>query len=156
MGGQTRPMNYQYLGSPKKGLYPKGLSTMNHQLLDSQGPILGMTPTQALITIQTMADHSQKWHDGTTSRNIRSSSSNVGLAALVNKLDNDSFYSTHLYSNPNTDPSRMPLTKAKGQIPQKDKIHKIESMIKRFRKRYSRVVCPNEAAIESNPGLMRN
>ncbi|GJT84462.1 retrotransposon protein, putative, ty1-copia subclass [Tanacetum coccineum] len=45
----------------------------------------------------------------------------------------------------------MPLTKAKGQIPQKDKIHKKESIIKRFRKRYSRVVCPNEAAIESNP-----
>ncbi|GKF11793.1 reverse transcriptase domain-containing protein, partial [Tanacetum coccineum] len=31
----------------------------------------------------------------------------------------DSRYSTHLYSNPNTDPDRMPLTKAKGQIPQK-------------------------------------
>ncbi|GKC87420.1 hypothetical protein Tco_1148069 [Tanacetum coccineum] len=35
-----------------------------------------------------MADHSQKWHDGTTSRNIRSSNRNDGLAALVNKLDN--------------------------------------------------------------------
>ncbi|GJS81205.1 hypothetical protein Tco_0747746, partial [Tanacetum coccineum] len=35
-----------------------------------------------------MADHSQKWHDGTTCRNIRSISSNNGLAALVNKLDN--------------------------------------------------------------------
>ncbi|GJZ69342.1 hypothetical protein Tco_0632892 [Tanacetum coccineum] len=35
-----------------------------------------------------MANHSQKWHDGTISRNIRSSSSNDGLAALVNKLDN--------------------------------------------------------------------
>ncbi|GJT05563.1 reverse transcriptase domain-containing protein [Tanacetum coccineum] len=34
-----------------------------------------------------MADHSQKWHDGTTSRNIGSSSSNDRLAALVNKLD---------------------------------------------------------------------
>ncbi|GJS61308.1 hypothetical protein Tco_0656092 [Tanacetum coccineum] len=33
-------------------------------------------------------DHSQKWHDGTTSRIIRSSSSNDGLAALVNKLGN--------------------------------------------------------------------
>ncbi|GJU70856.1 hypothetical protein Tco_1262261 [Tanacetum coccineum] len=59
MGGQTRPKNYQYLGSPQKVLYPK-----------------------------TMADHSQKWHDRTTSRNIGSSSSNDGLAALVNKLDN--------------------------------------------------------------------
>ncbi|GKB69503.1 hypothetical protein Tco_0930915 [Tanacetum coccineum] len=35
-----------------------------------------------------MADHSQKWHGGTTSMNIRSSSSKDGLAALVNKLDN--------------------------------------------------------------------
>ncbi|GKF32054.1 hypothetical protein Tco_0101852 [Tanacetum coccineum] len=30
-----------------------------------------------------MADHSQKWHDGTTSRNIGSSSSNDGLVALA-------------------------------------------------------------------------
>ncbi|GJU48549.1 zinc knuckle CX2CX4HX4C containing protein [Tanacetum coccineum] len=72
----------------KVNIFYKGLSTMNRQLLDSQGPIPGMTPAQALTAIQTMADHSQKWHDGTTSRNIRSSSSNDGLAALVNKLDN--------------------------------------------------------------------
>ncbi|GJT65641.1 zinc knuckle CX2CX4HX4C containing protein [Tanacetum coccineum] len=47
-----------------------------------------MRPAEALTAIQTMADHSQKWHDGTTSRNIGSSSSKDGLAALVNKLDN--------------------------------------------------------------------
>ncbi|GJS46626.1 hypothetical protein Tco_0596747 [Tanacetum coccineum] len=47
-----------------------------------------MRPAEALTAIQTMADHSQKWHDGTTSRNIESSSSKAGLAALVNKLDN--------------------------------------------------------------------
>ncbi|GKB98389.1 putative nucleotidyltransferase, ribonuclease H [Tanacetum coccineum] len=35
-----------------------------------------------------MVDHSQKWHNGTTSRNIGSNSSKDGLAALVNKLDN--------------------------------------------------------------------
>ncbi|GKC57750.1 hypothetical protein Tco_1085348 [Tanacetum coccineum] len=35
-----------------------------------------------------MADHSQKWHDERTSMNIGSSSSNDGLVALVNKLDN--------------------------------------------------------------------
>ncbi|GJS21574.1 hypothetical protein Tco_0450206 [Tanacetum coccineum] len=63
-------------------------STMNHQLLDSQGPIPGMRPAQAITAIHTMADYSQKWHNGTTSRNIRSSSSMDGLAALVNKLDN--------------------------------------------------------------------
>ncbi|GJT81428.1 reverse transcriptase domain-containing protein [Tanacetum coccineum] len=53
-----------------------------------KGPIPGMRPAEALTAIQTMADHSKKWHDGTTSRNIRSSSSNDGLDALVNKLDN--------------------------------------------------------------------
>ncbi|GJZ91493.1 hypothetical protein Tco_0663420 [Tanacetum coccineum] len=64
-----------------------GLSTMNCQLLDSQGPIPGMTPTQALTAIQTMADHSQKWHDGTLSRNISSNSNTDGLAAIVSQLD---------------------------------------------------------------------
>ncbi|GJT11408.1 reverse transcriptase domain-containing protein [Tanacetum coccineum] len=53
-----------------------------------KGPIPGMRPVEALTAIQTVADHSQKWHDGTTSRNIRSSSSNDGLVVLVNKLDN--------------------------------------------------------------------
>ncbi|GJY37120.1 hypothetical protein Tco_0422498 [Tanacetum coccineum] len=47
----------------------------------------GMTPVKALTAIQTMAVHSQKWHDGTTKRNIGNSNSNDGLAALVNKLD---------------------------------------------------------------------
>ncbi|GJU44440.1 zinc knuckle CX2CX4HX4C containing protein [Tanacetum coccineum] len=56
--------------------------------IGGNGPIPGMRPAEALTTIQTMADHSQKWHDGTTSRNIESSSSKDGLAALVNKFDN--------------------------------------------------------------------
>ncbi|GJR52367.1 hypothetical protein Tco_1402888 [Tanacetum coccineum] len=47
------------------------------------GSILGMRPADALIIIQTMADHSQKWHDDTTSRNIESSSSKDGPTALV-------------------------------------------------------------------------
>ncbi|GJX20183.1 reverse transcriptase domain-containing protein [Tanacetum coccineum] len=72
----------------KLNIFYKGLSTMNRQLLDSQGPIPGMRPAQALTAIQTMADHSQKWHDGTTGRNIENSSCKDGLAALVNKLDN--------------------------------------------------------------------
>ncbi|GJU19586.1 hypothetical protein Tco_1152928 [Tanacetum coccineum] len=67
----------------KVNIFYKGLSTMNRQLLDSQGPIPGMTLAQALTAIQTMVDHSQKWHDGTTSRNIGSSSSKDGLAAFV-------------------------------------------------------------------------
>ncbi|GJY49134.1 reverse transcriptase domain-containing protein [Tanacetum coccineum] len=50
-----------------------------------KGPIPGMTPTQALMAIQTMADHSQKWHDGSSRRNIDSSTE--GIAAIVSKLD---------------------------------------------------------------------
>ncbi|GJW21578.1 hypothetical protein Tco_0032200 [Tanacetum coccineum] len=63
-------------------------STMNRQLLDSQGPIPGMTPTQALTAIQTMADHTQKWHDRTLSRSLSSSSNTDGLAVIISKLDN--------------------------------------------------------------------
>ncbi|GJY09385.1 hypothetical protein Tco_0377570 [Tanacetum coccineum] len=57
-------------------------------LLDSQGPIPGMTPTQALTAIQTMVDHSQKWHDGTSSKNVSSNSDTDGLVAVISKLDN--------------------------------------------------------------------
>ncbi|GJY55901.1 calcium/proton exchanger [Tanacetum coccineum] len=64
-----------YINSHQKvNIFYKGLSTMNRQLLDSQGPIIGMRPAQALTAIQTMADHSQKWHDGTTSSGESSSS----------------------------------------------------------------------------------
>nr|GEV93172.1 hypothetical protein [Tanacetum cinerariifolium] len=45
----------------------------------SLGPTLRMTPTQALMAIQTIVDHSQKWHDGTSSRNISSISNTYGL-----------------------------------------------------------------------------
>nr|GEW39716.1 DNA-binding pseudobarrel domain-containing protein [Tanacetum cinerariifolium] len=44
-----------------------------------------MTPTQALTAIQTMADHSQNWLDGTSNRNVSSNSNTDGLAAIVNK-----------------------------------------------------------------------
>ncbi|GKD64926.1 hypothetical protein Tco_1307034 [Tanacetum coccineum] len=66
----------------------KWLGTMNRQLLDSHGPIPGMTPAQALIAIQTMADHSQKWHDGSSSRNIENNSNTKEIVAIVSKLDN--------------------------------------------------------------------
>ncbi|GKE55951.1 hypothetical protein Tco_1495136 [Tanacetum coccineum] len=52
-----------------------------------KGPIPGMTPTQALTAIQTMVDHSQKWHDGSSRRIIDSSSNFEGIAAIVSKLD---------------------------------------------------------------------
>nr|GEZ76418.1 hypothetical protein [Tanacetum cinerariifolium] len=46
-----------------------------------------MTPAQALTAIQTMVDHSQKWHDGSSSKNIDSSSNSERIAAIVRKLD---------------------------------------------------------------------
>ncbi|GJZ33625.1 hypothetical protein Tco_0579061, partial [Tanacetum coccineum] len=52
------------------------------------GPIHEMTPTQDLTAIQTMADHSQKWHDRTSSRSISNNSNDDGLVAIVSKLDN--------------------------------------------------------------------
>nr|GEW90167.1 hypothetical protein [Tanacetum cinerariifolium] len=46
-----------------------------------------MTPAQALTIIQTMADHSQKWHGSSYCRNIDSSSNTKGIIAIVSKLD---------------------------------------------------------------------
>nr|GEY53235.1 hypothetical protein [Tanacetum cinerariifolium] len=72
----------------KVNIFYNGLGAMNRQFLDSQGPIPGMTPVQALLAIQTMADHSQKWHDGISSKNIESGINSEGIAAIVNKLEN--------------------------------------------------------------------
>ncbi|GJX52877.1 hypothetical protein Tco_0281246 [Tanacetum coccineum] len=69
-------------------IFYNGLGTMNRQLLDIQRLIPGMKPAQALTAIQTMADHSQKWHDGSSSRKIESSRNSEGIAAIVSKLDN--------------------------------------------------------------------
>ncbi|GJZ28104.1 zinc knuckle CX2CX4HX4C containing protein [Tanacetum coccineum] len=61
---------------------------MNHQLLDSHGSIPGMKPVEGLITIQTMADHSQKWHNGSPSQSVCCSKNSKGMAAITSKLDN--------------------------------------------------------------------
>ncbi|GJW59154.1 hypothetical protein Tco_0105885 [Tanacetum coccineum] len=71
----------------KVNIFYNGLGTMNRQLLDSQGPIPGMTPNQALTAIQTMADHSQKWHDNSSTKSINNENSE-GITCLVNKLEN--------------------------------------------------------------------
>nr|GEX87605.1 hypothetical protein [Tanacetum cinerariifolium] len=71
----------------KVNFFYKGLNIMNLQLLDSRGLIPEMTPTQALTAIQTMVDHSQKWHDETSSRNVSSNNNTDGLTAIISKLD---------------------------------------------------------------------
>ncbi|GKE10080.1 hypothetical protein Tco_1413631 [Tanacetum coccineum] len=70
----------------KVNIFYKGLDTITHQLLDSQGPIPNKTPNQALEAIRTMTDHSHKWHDVSNSRKVSSGSSD-GIAAIANKLD---------------------------------------------------------------------
>ncbi|GKA61404.1 hypothetical protein Tco_0760811 [Tanacetum coccineum] len=80
-------LTYDINSHQKVNIFYNGLGTINHQLLDSQGPIPSMTPAQALTAIQTMADHSQKCHDGSSSRNIDSSNNSEGIAAIINKLD---------------------------------------------------------------------
>ena len=45
-----------------------------------------MTPAQALKAIEDMADNSQKWHDGGSSRSITGNSD--GITLITNKLEN--------------------------------------------------------------------
>nr|GEY69302.1 hypothetical protein [Tanacetum cinerariifolium] len=70
----------------KVNIFYKGLDTMTHQLLDSQRPIANKTPAQALDANQTMADHSQKWHNGSTRRKISNDGSD-GISSITSKLD---------------------------------------------------------------------
>ncbi|GKB49363.1 hypothetical protein Tco_0900116 [Tanacetum coccineum] len=65
------------------------LSLSRENQASGVGPIPGMTPTQALTAIQTIADHSQKWHDGTLSRRLSSISNTNGLAAIDVKSAKD-------------------------------------------------------------------
>ncbi|GJR60757.1 hypothetical protein Tco_1502919 [Tanacetum coccineum] len=70
----------------KVNIFYNGLDTMTRQLLDSHGPIPNKTPSQALTTIQTLADHSQKWHDESTIKRV--SNDNLDrIATIKNKLD---------------------------------------------------------------------
>ncbi|GJR69596.1 hypothetical protein Tco_0015661 [Tanacetum coccineum] len=55
-------------------------------MLNSQGPIHGRTPTRALESIQSMADHSQKWNDRSNNKRTRSGNSD-GIIAITSKLD---------------------------------------------------------------------
>ncbi|GKA70069.1 hypothetical protein Tco_0776133 [Tanacetum coccineum] len=67
----------------KVNIFYKGLDIMTRQVLDSQGTIPNKTPAQALDAIQTMTNHSQKWHDESTSKKI-SNDSLDGIAAITN------------------------------------------------------------------------
>ncbi|GJR86679.1 reverse transcriptase domain-containing protein [Tanacetum coccineum] len=60
-----------------------GLYIPTHIMLESKGFIPLMTPTQALKSIQVIADHSRNWYDEATTREgINSSSDNVDIKKL--------------------------------------------------------------------------
>ncbi|GJZ81935.1 hypothetical protein Tco_0646929 [Tanacetum coccineum] len=60
-----------------------------YQAWEKYNGMLYKCPTYDINNHQkTIDDHSKKWHDRTTSRNVESSSSKDGLADLVNKLEN--------------------------------------------------------------------
>ncbi|GKG50088.1 hypothetical protein Tco_0518862 [Tanacetum coccineum] len=62
-------------------LFYKGLDVPTRRILDSKGDIPSMKAVDAKKAIQDMADHSQKWHNGTSTR-CRSTKTSDGLAAI--------------------------------------------------------------------------
>nr|GEU75152.1 retrovirus-related Pol polyprotein from transposon TNT 1-94 [Tanacetum cinerariifolium] len=77
----------QYLALTRGNKAPgEGQSTprIYSRMPSSRGPFPGMTLARALEIIQTLVDHSWKWHDG--SRRTSNGSSD-GIAAITSKLD---------------------------------------------------------------------
>nr|GEV69268.1 hypothetical protein [Tanacetum cinerariifolium] len=68
-------------------LFYKGLDVPTRQILNSKGVIQSMKATDTNKAIQDMADHSQKWHNGTPTR-TRSTKTFDGLAAIQSQLNN--------------------------------------------------------------------
>ncbi|GJV92024.1 retrovirus-related pol polyprotein from transposon TNT 1-94 [Tanacetum coccineum] len=68
-------------------LFYNGLEVPTRQILDSKGAIPTMTSTNAKIAIQEMVEHSQKWHNLTSTR-TRSTETSDGLAAIQSQFNN--------------------------------------------------------------------
>ncbi|GJS70084.1 hypothetical protein Tco_0702925 [Tanacetum coccineum] len=68
-------------------LFYNGLDVPTRQILDSKGVIPSKTAADAKIAIQEMAEYSQKWHNGTSSR-TRSTETFDRLAAIQAQLNN--------------------------------------------------------------------
>ncbi|GJU72382.1 hypothetical protein Tco_1263787 [Tanacetum coccineum] len=68
-------------------LFYNGLDVPTRQILDSKGAIPTKTAADAKIAIQEMAEYSQKWHNGTSSK-ARSTKTSDGLAAIQAQLNN--------------------------------------------------------------------
>ncbi|GJZ42112.1 hypothetical protein Tco_0588998 [Tanacetum coccineum] len=68
-------------------LFYKGLDVPTRQILDSKGAIPSMKAVDAKKAIQDMADHSQKWHNRTSTR-TRSIDTSDGLVVIQAQLNN--------------------------------------------------------------------
>nr|GEV67724.1 hypothetical protein [Tanacetum cinerariifolium] len=68
-------------------LFYNGLAVPTKQILDSKGAIPTMTANNAKITIQQMAEYSQKWHNRMSTR-TRSIETSDGLAAIQAQRNN--------------------------------------------------------------------
>nr|GEV93111.1 hypothetical protein [Tanacetum cinerariifolium] len=68
-------------------LFYNGLNVPTRQVLDSKGAIPTKTAADAKIAIQEMAEYSQKWHNGTSSK-ARSTETSDRLAAIQAQLNN--------------------------------------------------------------------
>ncbi|GKD01142.1 hypothetical protein Tco_1171416 [Tanacetum coccineum] len=68
-------------------LFYNGLDVPTRQILDSKGAIPTKTTADAKVAIQEMAEYSQKWHNGTSSK-ARSTETSDGLAAIQAQLNN--------------------------------------------------------------------
>ncbi|GKC58204.1 hypothetical protein Tco_1085802 [Tanacetum coccineum] len=67
-------------------LFYKGLDVPTRQILDSKGAIPSLKAAYAKKSIQDMDDHSQKWHNGTSTR-CRSTETYDGLASIQAQLN---------------------------------------------------------------------
>lgn len=67
-------------------LFYQGLDVPTRQQLDSKGVVPQMSAVNAKKAIQEAADHSQKWHDGTSTRS-KSITNFDGFAAIQAQLD---------------------------------------------------------------------
>ncbi|GJY14171.1 hypothetical protein Tco_0383480 [Tanacetum coccineum] len=68
-------------------LFYKGLDVPTRQILDSKGVIPSMNVVDAKKAIRDMVDHSQKWHNRTSTR-TQSTHTSDGLAAIQAQLNN--------------------------------------------------------------------
>ncbi|GJT47744.1 retrovirus-related pol polyprotein from transposon TNT 1-94 [Tanacetum coccineum] len=76
--GLLHMLNATVIPTKKVHIFYTGLDIPTRRVLDSKGFIPLMTPTQALISIQVMAEHSHNWYDEATTREkINDSPNNV-------------------------------------------------------------------------------